>query len=135
MSHAAAHAHSHPVTGPRTYAMVLLGLLVMTVITVGAAYIDFGPWNTVMAIFIATIKASLVALFFMQLRYDRFNAIIFVGGLLFLAVFLIWTLFDISTRHEVFPGNLKEPIREFPGAPLNKPVRPSTGQPLGQPAQ
>lgn len=115
--------------------MVLVGLLIMTVVTVGAAYIDFGPWNTVVAIGIATVKASLVALFFMQLRYDRFNSIIFVGGLLFLAIFLIWTLFDLSTRTEVLPGNLKEPIKEFPGAPLNKPVRPSTGQPLGQPAQ
>jgi cytochrome c oxidase subunit 4 len=107
----------------------------MTIVTVGAAYIDFGPWNTVVAIAIATVKASLVALFFMQLRYDRFNSIIFVGGLLFLAIFLIWTLFDLSTRTTVLPGNLKEPVQEFPGAPLNKPVRPSTGQPLGQPAQ
>lgn len=135
MSQAAAHAHEHPITGPKTYAMVLVGLLIMTVVTVGAAYIDFGPWNTVVAIGIATVKASLVALFFMQLRFDKFNAIIFVGGLLFLAIFLIWTLFDLSTRTEVLPGNLKEPIKEFPGAPLNKPVRPSTGQPLGQPAQ
>lgn len=135
MSQAAAHAHEHPITSPKTYALVLVGLLIMTIVTVGAAYIDFGPWNTVVAIAIATVKASLVALFFMQLRYDRFNSIIFVGGLLFLAIFLIWTLFDLSTRTTVLPGNLKEPVQEFPGAPLNKPVRPSTGQPLGQPAQ
>ncbi len=133
MSHTVDHAHEHPITGPKTYAMVLVALLFMTVVTVGAAYLDFGPWNTVVAIAIATVKASLVALFFMQLRYDKFNSIIFVGGLLFLAVFLIWTLFDLSTRREVLPGNLKEPIKEFPGAPLNKPVRPSTGQPLGAP--
>jgi cytochrome c oxidase subunit IV len=90
--------------------------------------------NTVVALLIATLKGSLVALFFMHLRHDKFNAVIFVGGLLFLAIFMIWTLFDIGTRVTVLPTNLKAPVQEFPGAPLNKAVRPSTGQPLGAPA-
>ncbi|GIU75212.1 MAG: hypothetical protein KatS3mg004_2299 [Bryobacteraceae bacterium] len=123
--------HTHPVTPPKTYALVLLALLVLTFITVQASYIDFGPWNTVVALVIASAKGSLVALFFMHLRHDRFNAVIFVGGLLFLAIFLIWTLFDIANRQPVLPSNLKTPIQEFPGAPLNGPVRPSTGQPRG----
>lgn len=123
--------HAHPVTSPKTYALVLLALLVLTVITVQASYIDFGAWNTVVALIIASAKGSLVALFFMHLRHDRFNAVIFVGGLLFLAIFLIWTLFDIATRQPVLPSNLKTPIQEFPGAPLGGPVRPSTGQPKG----
>lgn len=126
-----ANAHAHPVTSPKTYALVLLALLVLTVITVQASYIDFGPWNTVVALLIASAKGSLVALFFMHLRHDKFNAIIFVTGLLFLAIFLIWTLFDISTRTPVLPSNLKTPVQEFPGAPLGGPVRPSTGQPRG----
>lgn len=127
--------HAHPVTGPKTYGAVLGALLVLTVVTVQASYIDFGAFNTVVALIIATVKASLVALFFMHLRHDKFNAVIFVGGLLFLGVFLIWTLFDLGTRTTVLPANLKTPVREFPGAPLNKPVRPTTGQPLGAPAQ
>ena len=126
--------HSHPITGPKTYAAVLGALLVLTVITVYASYLDFGAMNTVVALLIATLKGSLVALFFMHLRHDKFNAVIFVGGLLFLAIFMIWTLFDIGTRVNVLPTNLKAPVQEFPGAPLNKPVRPSTGQPLGAPA-
>ncbi|HCD99836.1 MAG TPA: cytochrome oxidase subunit IV, partial [Armatimonadetes bacterium] len=84
---------AHPVTGPKTYGLVLLALLVLTVITVQASYFDFGAWNTVVALIIASAKGSLVALFFMHLRHDKFNAVIFVGGLLFLAIFLIWTLF------------------------------------------
>ena len=92
-----------------------------------AAGIDFGPYNTVIALVIATLKASLVALFFMHLRHDKFNAVLFLTGLFFLAVFLIFTLFDINTRTSLLPGNLKEPVQEFPGAPLNKPVQPSTG--------
>ena len=123
------HSQAHPVTGPKTYAAVLGALLVLTIITVQASYLDFGAFNTVVALLIASVKASLVALFFMHLRHDKFNAVIFVGGLLFLAVFLIWTMFDIATRQTILPSNLKEPVKEFPGAPLNKPVRPTTGAP------
>lgn len=123
-------AHSHSVTSPKVYATVLGALLVLTVVTVTAAGIDFGPYNTVIALVIATLKASLVALFFMHLRHDKFNAVVFLGGVLFLAVFLIFTLFDINSRVTVLPGNLKEPMKEFPGAPLNKPVQPSTGTAL-----
>jgi cytochrome c oxidase subunit 4 len=126
-------AHTHPVTSPKVYAAVLAALLALTAITVTAAGIDFGPYNTVIALVIATMKASLVALFFMHLRHDKFNAVVFLGGVFFLAVFLIFTLFDINSRVVVLPGNLKEPVKEFPGAPLNKPVRPSTGSPV--PAQ
>jgi cytochrome c oxidase subunit 4 len=122
---------THPVTGPKTYGAVLGALLVLTAITVGASYIDFGSMNTVMALVIATVKASLVALFFMHLRHDKFNAVIFCGGLLFLGVFLIWTLFDVSYRVPVYPTNMKTPAQEFPGAPLGKPVQPTTGQPGG----
>ncbi len=127
--------HAHPITGPKTYAMVLAALLVLTVITVQASYFDFGAWNIVVALLIASAKGSLVALYFMHLRHDKFNAVIFVGGLLFLAIFLIWTLFDIATRQTVLPSNLKTPVQEFPGAPLGGPVRPSTGQPRGAAAQ
>lgn len=125
------HAHENHITGPKTYSAVLLGLLVLTIITVWVAQFDFGSLNTVVALLIASMKGTLVALFFMHLRHDKFNAVIFVGGLLFLAVFLIFTLFDIGTRQTVLPSNLKQPVQSFPGAPLNKPIRPSTGQPLG----
>ncbi len=120
-------AHSHSVTSPKVYAGVLAALLALTALTVTAAGIDFGAYNTVIALVIATIKASLVALFFMHLRHDKFNAVVFLGGVLFLAIFLIFTLFDINSRHTILPSNLKEPVKEFPGAPLNKPVQPSTG--------
>jgi hypothetical protein len=67
----------------------------------------------------------------MNLRHDKLSAVIFVSGLLFLAIFLIFTLFDIDTRTPLFPDNLKEPVKEFPGAPLNKPIQPSTGSSPG----
>jgi cytochrome c oxidase subunit 4 len=118
--------HAAHITGPKTYAIVLLALLILTAITVTAAGINFGEYNTIIALVIASLKASLVALFFMHLRHDKFNAVVFVGGLIMLAVFLIFTLFDIESRTVSLPSNLKEPVKEFPGAPLNKPIQPST---------
>jgi cytochrome c oxidase subunit 4 len=122
------HVHEHHHPGPKTYAAVLGALLVLTVITVGAAYLDFGSMNTVIALLIASLKGSLVALFFMHLKNDKFNALIFTSGLFFLAVFLIFTLFDVSHRTPLYPGNLKAPVLDFPGAQVGKPFQPSDGR-------
>ncbi len=111
--------------------MMLLALLALTAITAAAARFDFGNLNAVVAMLIASMRGSLVALFFMPLRHDRFNDAVFVLGLFFLAVFLIWTLFDLSTSKTVLPGNLKQPVQAFPDAPRNMPIPSSTGQPLG----
>ena len=78
---------------------VLLGvfaaLMVFTYLTVAAAGVDLGDWNLPIAIGIATLKASLVALYFMHLRYDNpFYALIFLVGLWFVALFISLTLLD-----------------------------------------
>ncbi len=109
-----AHAH-HPTT--KTYAAVLAALVVLTVITVLAAGIQWGSpsINVVVALAIATVKASLVALFFMHLRYDKpMNALILFAGVLFLGVFLGLCLIDTDSRDTVRPANLKV---ETPGLP------------------
>ena len=67
------------------YLRVLIALLVLTGITVGASYIHFGSSaaNVVVALTIATIKGTLVALFFMHLLHDKpVNAVIAVAGML-----------------------------------------------------
>jgi cytochrome c oxidase subunit 4 len=105
------HAHDdHDAKAPRTYALVLLALLCPTFITVGASYIQFGSGliNVVIALTIATIKASLVALFFMHLLHDKpMNGIILVGSFVFLGIFLISCYTDAITRDLVEPSNLK----------------------------
>jgi cytochrome c oxidase subunit IV len=74
---------------------VFASLLVLTVITVAVTYVDLGSINLLVAMGVATVKASLVALFFMHLRWDRpFNAVVFVTALLFLALFITFTLLD-----------------------------------------
>ena len=75
-----------------------MALLILTALTVGAAYIDLGSGNVVVALIIATIKASLVALFFMHLRWEKpVNGIIAMAGFLFLGIFLMFDLMDQDT--------------------------------------
>jgi cytochrome c oxidase subunit 4 len=75
---------------------VFVVLMVLTAATLAAAtWVHLGPWNLWIALGIATVKASLVALYFMHLRYDNpFYALIFVTALVFLGMFLILTLLD-----------------------------------------
>jgi cytochrome c oxidase subunit 4 len=85
-------------------ASVLLGvfgaLMVLTAITVAVSYVDLGEVNLIVALAVATLKATLVALYFMHLRYDKpFNAIIFVIGVAFLGLFLTITMLDTIEYH------------------------------------
>ncbi len=105
----AVHVHVH---STKFYAGVLLALLCFTVITVLVSYVDVdafvalgqpvrgvGAWNLTIAIVIATMKASLVVLFFMHLKDDsRFNGLVFVGSLLFVGVFFAYTRNDTAVR-------------------------------------
>jgi cytochrome c oxidase subunit 4 len=94
-----------------TYTKTLVTLLILTGITVGASYIQFGSGaaNVVVALSIATIKATLVALFFMHLLHDKpVNGIIAAAGFLFLGLFLMFCLIDVDTRIDP-AGNLTVP--------------------------
>jgi cytochrome c oxidase subunit IV len=79
----------------RVLLAVFAALIALTAITVAVSYFDFGPFNLVVALGIATIKAALVALWFMHLRYESgLNAFIFLVGVVFLGLFLIIAMFD-----------------------------------------
>ncbi len=52
------------------YAAVWIALLALTATTVAVSYVDLGVMNVVMALVIASVKAALVALFFMHLKYE-----------------------------------------------------------------
>ena len=85
------------------YLAVGSALLVLTVITVTAAQIDFGEMNLLIAMGIAVVKATLVAMFFMHLKYDnRIYLLVFSGSLLFLGVFIIFTMFDTLRRGDIY---------------------------------
>lgn len=102
----------------KTYTKVLATLVSLTVITVLAASVDFGSGNAVIALVIASIRASLVALFFMHLRHEKpMNAIIFVCGLVFLSVFLLMCVIDIDSRDLVRPATRALPPAASPSKP------------------
>ena len=108
MSHAPQDAHGsgrthHPHVLPiRIYAVVAAALLILTFVTVKVSYYNFGVMNLFVAMGVATLKATLVVLFFMHLKYDeKFNAIVFVGSLTFLTIFFVLTLADTMERGRV----------------------------------
>jgi cytochrome c oxidase subunit 4 len=91
--------HGHHIIPIPVYAGVLTVLLVGTVITVAVAQVDFGAWNTVIAMLVATIKASFVLAYFMHLKYDNLlNRVIFGSGFFFLMILIAFSLIDIVTR-------------------------------------
>ena len=101
--HSPAGAAAHPQVGHVVpfwlLFVVWVALMVLTYITVTAAYIDLGNWNLIIAMVIATTKASLVVLFFMHLRWDtQLNALIFITSLVFVTIFIIFALIDTSSN-------------------------------------
>src|SRR5258705_9360055 len=80
--------------------MIFLALMVGTFLTVFAATKDFARMNIVLALTIATIKMTLVILFFMHGKYSsRRTKLVIVAGFFWLAIMLGLTLQDYSTRH------------------------------------
>jgi len=111
--HAATGEHKAHVLPYRIYIGVWAGLLVLTVLTVAVSYSDFGILNIVIAMGVATVKASLVTLFFMHLKYDeKFNQILFAGTMIFFTIFIVLTLADNAERGRVDPieANLITPV-------------------------
>jgi len=86
-------------SGTGTYILVCAALLVLTVITVAVSYVHLGTMNVVVALLIASVKASLVALFFMHLRYESGLVWGFaLTPLFFLVLIIAGTLSDTLFR-------------------------------------
>lgn len=91
--------HHHHILSNKMGLKVLLCLLGLTIITVAASRINFGSLNFPIAMFIASVKALLVVLFFMGLKYDdNENRIIFFSSIFFVAAFFVLTGADVFTR-------------------------------------
>lgn len=108
MSSAAQQIHITPL---RTYMGVFAALLFLTAVTVTIAQVDFGPWNLVVAMLVAAIKAILVAFVFMHLWYDnKLYFIVFASAVAFLGIFIILTMFDTERRADIY-DEVARPIR------------------------
>ncbi|MEO6597084.1 MAG: cytochrome C oxidase subunit IV family protein [Planctomycetota bacterium] len=101
--HAPAHGElqmgHHHISSPQMFLYVLVALLILTAITVGTSRIDFGSANLLIAMAIASVKASLVIAFFMHMKWDTaINKIVFLSSFLFLSLLFVFTLADLATR-------------------------------------
>jgi cytochrome c oxidase subunit 4 len=134
-SHAAhPHGHSgghepHPLVGHLVPYSTLfatgIALLFLTVITVAARYIDLGEANIYLAIGIAVVKATLVSLFFMHLRWDRpFNLMVLVGSMLFVVLMMVFCMMDVGQYKATINAGNPAKVQQFLDA--NAPYAPIT---------
>jgi cytochrome c oxidase subunit IV len=93
----------HPVVPVKTYILVYLALLFLLVLTLAIAYIEMAGLNTILAIFVASLKAFLVILYFMHVRYSTILTRVFIiSGFLWMAILVGFTLTDYFTRGGLF---------------------------------
>jgi cytochrome c oxidase subunit 4 len=87
------------IVSPKIYYTIFIALTVLTVVTWSVAKLDLGKMNAVVAMTIAVIKATLVVLYFMHVRYGSRLTWVFVGaGFFWLAIMVALTLSDYMTR-------------------------------------
>jgi len=93
------HAEEHHITTNKTYIIVWAILMVLTATTVYVSYINFGILNIVIALVVASIKASIVALYFMHLKFeDSITWVFALFPLSLLGLLIAMTITDTFTR-------------------------------------
>ncbi len=92
--------HSQHVASSKLYWLIWLTLTVATFLTAWIATVDLGPFNTVVALVIATCKASLVVLIFMNVKYtsEKMTKAILLAAVFWLILLLVLSLTDYSSR-------------------------------------
>jgi cytochrome c oxidase subunit 4 len=86
------HVHVVP---PKVLLAVYGALLILTLITVEVTNFELGNWNVWVALLVALVKAGVVALYFMHLRWDSpFNAICLIAALFFVCLFIGISVLD-----------------------------------------
>jgi cytochrome c oxidase subunit 4 len=90
---------SKPLTPTRTYYSVFAALIALTLVTVGASFLDLGAWHTTVGVLIGVVKATLVGLFFMHLLHaSKASWLAVLAGLFWLAILMTLTLSDYLSR-------------------------------------
>ncbi len=96
--HAEEHA-GHHVTPLNVYVKIIIALMILTVITVAVAYVDMGIMNAPVAMFVASLKAILVLMYFMGLKYDsKLNLAVFASSIIGLALLIGFSTTDVLAR-------------------------------------
>ena len=84
----------------RTYVLVWITLMILTALTAGLSTIDLGHGSAAIALIIATIKALLVILFFMGVKYvsQRMTIVMIVASFFWLGILLVLSMLDYVSR-------------------------------------
>jgi cytochrome c oxidase subunit IV len=95
------HSSSEHIVSASLYWLIWAILIVATFLTAWVATIDLGPFNTVVALFIATCKASIVVLIFMGVKYthEKMTKPLLIGAIFWLLLLLVLSLTDYSSRY------------------------------------
>jgi cytochrome c oxidase subunit IV len=93
--------HSEHIGSSSFYWLIWATLIVGTVLTAWIATVDLGVFNTVVALIIATCKASIVVLFFMHVKYtsEKMTKAVLVAAVFWLLLLLVLSLADYATRY------------------------------------
>jgi cytochrome c oxidase subunit 4 len=91
---------SEHIMSSKFYYTIWIALLCLTVITAAVSFVDLGPFNTIVALVIATIKALLVVLFFMHVKYtsEKLTKIVIVSAIFWLFLLLALSMAYYATR-------------------------------------
>ncbi len=83
----------------RFLGLILGALIIMTAVTVGVSYVDWGFLNVPIALFVASSKATLVLLFFMHIKYEGMAIkVSFISTVLVVALMISFTFWDVAFR-------------------------------------
>lgn len=122
-------SEQHHMTPLKTFLKVYATLIALTILTVAAAQVNLGHFNTPIAMLIATAKALIVMLWFMHLKHDtRLNRLTICSAFFFLLLFFGFTATDVFTRknlQDVSIEHLTEKVKaEEANAPAAEPAPP-----------
>lgn len=91
---------SGPTVSRKTYLLTFLGLLGLTALTTLLGFVDMGPFNTVVALLLAAVKASLIAAFFMHALYEsKLVRVVLAGGVIWFLILISITMTDYISRN------------------------------------
>ena len=89
----------HHIVSYRTYFLILLALITLTLVSVAITQIELSRWATMAALLIAGVKSTFVLVIFMHLKYDQ-RMFKVMAGLIIALVFVVIliTMLDYSFR-------------------------------------
>ncbi|RAP33763.1 oxidase [Candidatus Marinamargulisbacteria bacterium SCGC AG-439-L15] len=110
------HGH-HFIVPLKYYIGTFVALLILTVLTVAVSRVDLGFLNDPVAVGIAIVKASLVLLFFMGMRWEKgISGVLVIGSFIAVIIFFLFTFTDVGFRGTIYKSDkgvhgLKTPVK------------------------